>query len=433
LLAAFLTLSSGAAVADELTDAAKRLLEQRRAREAYQLLLPHESARAGDIEYDYLLGIAANDAGEAERAVFALERVLALQPDNHLARAEIARAYLALGERDAARREFDTVRAQAIPEAAKANIERMLAAIRAAETTRIEGFIELGGGYDSNVNAATASSQITIPAAVPGIGGATLVLDPLSRQREDAFAAVSAGVNLTQKLAGAWALVAAASGLARLQQDEKQFDQLTLDGSLGARWSRGGDAVTLGGQLQSFELDYARFREVRGLVAQWQHSYDDNRQVSLFGQYSQLRYPTQSIRDADREVIGAAYGKAFAARYSPVVFGTGYVGRERERASDVPQLGNELWGVRIGGQLAFGSGWGLGATASYEERRYGGPEPIFLETRKDRQSDLSAEVSYLLRARTTVLGRVAYTDNRSNLPLTRFDRTVAGISVRFSF
>jgi tetratricopeptide (TPR) repeat protein len=420
-------------VADELTEAAKRLLEQRRAREAYQLLLPHESARAGDIEYDYLLGIAANDAGEAERAVFALERVLALQPDNHLARAEIARAYLALGEREAARREFDTVRAQAIPDAAKANIERMLAAIRAAETTRIEGFIELGGGYDSNVNAATASSQITIPTAVPGIGGATLVLDPLSQQREDAFAAASAGVNLTQKLAGAWALLAAASGLARLQQDEKQFDQLTLDGSLGARWSRGSDAVTLAGQLQSFELDYARFREVRGLVAQWQHSYDDNRQASLFGQYSQLRYPTQSIRDADREVLGAAYGKAFVARYSPVLFGTGYVGRERERASDVPHLGNELWGVRLGGQLAIGRGWGFGATAAYEERRYGGPEPIFLETRKDRQSDLSAEVSYLLRAHTTVLARIAYTDNRSNLPLTRFDRSVAGISVRFGF
>jgi hypothetical protein len=89
--------------------------------------------------------------------------------------------------------------------------------------------------------------------------------------------------------------------------------------------------------------------------------------------------------------------------------------------------------VRLGGQLAIGRGWGFGATAAYEERRYGGPEPIFLETRKDRQSDLSAEVSYLLRAHTTVLARIAYTDNRSNLPLTRFDRSVAGISVRFGF
>ena len=428
-----LVAAGGAALGDELTERAKQLLEQRRAKEAYQLLLPEESARAGDIEFDYLLGIAANDAGEHERAVFALERVLALQPGSHLARAEIARAYLALGEREAARRDFETVRSQPIPEPAKANIERFLAAIRAAETTRVEGFIELGFGYDSNVNAATASSQVAIPAAVPGIGGATLVLDPLSREREDAFAALSAGVNLTHKLSDAWALVGAAAGLARLQQDENQFDQTTLDASLGARWSRGRNAVTLGGQLQSFELDYARYREVTGLVAQWQHSYDEYRQVSLFGQHARLRYPTQSIRDADREVLGAAYGHAFSVRYTPVIFGSAYAGRERELASDVPQLGHELWGVRAGGQLALGNGWGVLATAAYEERRYGGPEPIFLDTRKDRQTDLSAGVSYLLRAHTAVLAQIAYTDNRSNIPLNKFDRTVAGVSVRFTF
>jgi tetratricopeptide (TPR) repeat protein len=425
--------AGGAALGDELTEKAKSLLEQRRAREAYELLLPEESARAGDIEFDYLLGIAANDAGEPERAVFALERVLALQPENHLARAEIARAYLALGEREAARREFETVRGQPIPEPAKANIERFLAAIRAADTTRVEGFIELGFGYDTNVNAATASSQVTIPAAVPGIGGATLVLDPLSRQREDAFAALSGGLNLTHRLSEAWALVGAAGALARLHQDEAQFDQTTLDASLGARWSRGRDAVTLGAQLQSFELDYARYREVAGLLAQWQHSYDGEQQVSLFGQHARLRYPTQGIRDADRDVLGAAYGRAFTVRYSPVIFGSAYAGRERELASGVPNIGYELWGVRAGGQLALGKGWGLLASAAYEERRYGGPEPIFLETRKDRQTDLSAGVSYLLRAHAAVVGQVAYTDNRSNIPLSRFDRTVTGVSMRFTF
>jgi hypothetical protein len=434
LAAGLLAVAAGsAALGDELTERARQLLEQRRAKEAYQLLLPQESARAGDIEFDYLLGIAANDAGEAERAIFALERVLALQPENHLARAEIARAYLALGQRDAARREFETVRGQPIPEPAKANIERFLAAIRAAETTRVEGFIELGFGYDSNVNAATASSQITIPAAVPGIGGATLVLDPLSREREDAFAALSGGLNITHRLSQAWALVAAGSGLARLHQDETQFDQTTLDASLGARWSRGKDAVTLGGQLQSFQLDYARYREVAGLLAQWQHSYDEQRQFSLFGQHARLRYPAQSIRDADRDVLGAAYGRAFAVRYTPVVFGSAYAGRERELAPDVPQIGYELWGVRAGGQLALGNGWGVLASAAYEERHYGGPEPVFLETRRDRQTDLSAGVSYLLRAHASVVAQVAYTDNRSNIPLSKFERTVAGISLRFTF
>jgi tetratricopeptide (TPR) repeat protein len=433
LAAALLAVAAGgAALGDELTEKAKSLLEQRRAKEAYELLLPEESARAGDIEFDYLLGIAANDTGEPERAVFALERVLALQPENHLARAEIARAYLALGEREAARREFETVRSQPIPESAKANIERFLAAIRAAETTRVEGFVELGFGYDTNINAATASSQITV-AALPGIGGATLVLDPLSRAREDAFAALSAGLNVTHKLSEAWALVGAAGGLARLYQDEKQFDQTTLDASLGARWSRGRDALTLGAQLQSFELDYARYREVAGLLAQWQHSFDEQQQVSLFGQHARLRYPTQSIRNADRDVLGAAYARAFTVRYSPVIFGSAYGGRERELDSSVPNIGYELWGVRAGGQLAFGKGWALLASAAYEERNYGGPEPVFLETRQDRQTDLSVGLSYLLRAHITLIGQIAYTDNRSNIPLFAYDRTVAGVSMRFTF
>jgi hypothetical protein len=391
--------------------------------------LPHESERAGDIEFDYLLGIAANDSGEAERAVFALERVLALQPDNHLARAEIARAYLALGERDAARREFETVRSQSIPEPAKASIERYLAAIRAADTTRIEGFIELGGGYDSNVNSATASSQIALPA----FGGVVATLDPLTTRRGDSFGAIAGGINVTHKLSEIWALVGNLAGSARAYPDEDRFDQFTLDASLGARWSRGRDAVTLGGQLQSFELDYARYREVAGLVAQWQHSYDNDSQVSLFAQYAQLRYPTQSIRDADRQVLGAAYGRAFAVRYAPVLFASAYAGRENELASDFPQIGFDLWGVRAGGGLAFGRGWGVQATAAYEERHYGGEEPIFLETRKDRQTDLSAAVSYLLRAHTTVLVQVAYTDNRSNIPINKFDRAVGGVSIRFTF
>lgn len=424
-----LVVASGAALCDELTDRARQLLEQRRAREAYELLLPHESERAGNVEYDYLLGIAANDAGEAERAVFALERVLALEPQNHLARAEIARAYLALGERDAARREFETVRGQPIPEAAKASIERFLAAIRAADTTRVDGFIEFGGGYDTNVNAATSAAQV----ALPLFGGAIATLDPLTTRRADSFGALAGGIYVTHKLAEAWALVGNASGSARLHPHEDQFDQMTLDASLGARWSHGSDALTLGGQLQSFQLDYARYREVAGAVAQWQHSYDDNRQISLFGQHARLRYPTQNIRDADRDVLGIAYGHAFTVRYAPVLFGSAYAGRERPLASEVPNVGYDLWGVRVGAQLSFGRGWGVFASAAYEERDYGGPEAIFLETRRDRQTDLGLGASYLLRAHTTVIAQVAYTDNRSNIPISKFDRTVAGVSVRFTF
>ncbi len=429
VLAALLAACSASAFSDELTDRARSLLTQRQAKQAYELLLPQESSRAGDPEYDYLLGIAALDAGEYERAVFALERVLAVQPDNHLARAEIARAYLALGEADTAKREFEAVRRQPIPADARATIDKFLSAIAATEITQVAGYIELGAGYDTNVNSATGSTQIALP-ILPGI---SFVLDPTSRQRADTFSALSGGVSVTHKVAPEWAIVGGASAAGKLHEDEKNFDTLTLDANLGGRWTRGKNAVTVGAQWQSFELDWARFRESRGVIGQWQHNYDEARQATVFGQHSQLRYPSQTIRNADRDVVGVAYGQALAMAYTPVVFGSAYGARERELSAGVPHLGHTALGARIGGQARLGAGWSVFANASYERRRYGGPDPVFLETRTDRQTDVGGGASYLFRPGTTLVGQVNHTDNRSNIDLNRFKRTVVSFAVRFSF
>ena len=91
-LLALLALLPGFALADELTDHAKTLLEQNKAAEAFALLNVEESVRAGEVSYDLLLGISAVESGQNTRAVFALERVLAMEPNNARARAEIARA-----------------------------------------------------------------------------------------------------------------------------------------------------------------------------------------------------------------------------------------------------------------------------------------------------------------------------------------------------
>jgi hypothetical protein len=230
-----------------------------------------------------------------------------------------------------------------------------------------------------------------------------------------------------------WALVGNAAASARMHQDESRFDQLTLDASLGARWSRARNAITLAGQVQSFELDYERYRQARGVLAQWQHSPDERSQASLFAQHSALRYPAQGIRDADRSVVGAAYGRAFSVRYSPVMFASVYAGTEDELAAGVAHLGHELWGARLGGQVQLGAGWSVLASVSHEERRYGGPDPLFLDTRRDRQTDLTAGVAYLLRANTTLLMQLAHTQNRSNVPINKFDRSAATLSVRFAF
>ena len=423
-----LAFAAGAA-ADAFTDRAKRLIEQGQQKAAYDLLLPQESARAGDPVYDYLLGIAANDMHDYERAVFALERVLAVQPDNALARAEIAKAYFAMGERETARKEFESVRKQPIPQQAKDTIDRYLSAISASEVTQVSGFVELGLGYDSNVNSATSANQIALPA----LGGIVATLNPGATQRSDKFAALSTGMNITHRVAKEWSLVGGGAVAVKKNEHADLFDTLSFDGNLGARWSRGAEAITAGTQYQTFQLDHNTFRNTSGLIAQWQHSYDERRQATLYTQYSELRYPTQTIRNANRKIIGAAYAQAFTGDRQPVLFGSVYAGSEDELAEGVPHLGHKPLGVRIGGQMRLTPGLSAFANASYEHRRYGGPEPIFLVTRTDRQYDVSGGLSYVLRPGTTLIGQLAHTDNRSNVELDRFRRTLVTVSLRFNF
>jgi len=429
MLAPVLIALPALALGDALTDRAGALLKRGDAKAAYELLLPLESQRAGDPEFDYLLGIAALDAGDAERAVFALERVLALQPDNPVARAEIARAYYAMGEREQARREFEAVRAQAIPEEARATVDRFLSAIAAAETTRLDGYLELGLGYDSNVSSAIASSTIAIPA----FGGAAFALAPSLRELGDQFFNIAGGVSFTSRLSQPWSVVGGAAAQLRRNSDATLFNTSAVDGNLGLRYAVGLNAFTLGAQAQYYGLNDQSYRESVGGVAQWQHSFDERTQASLYGQYAQLRYATQPVRDADRSVIGVAYAQAFSGEFSPAIFASLYGGEENAVDESVPWLGHTPVGVRLGGQLRLGGGWSLSGSLSYEQRRYGGVEPLFLVTREDEQTDASLGLSYRWRPSTTVLAQVAYTDNQSNVALNDFDRTIVSMALRFNF
>src|SRR5262245_2484764 len=87
LLALCCCLAAPVFAADDVVLQAKKYIDQNSPQAAYDLLAPLQSERAGDPEYDYLLGVAALGIGHNTEAVFALERVLAVQPNSAPARA----------------------------------------------------------------------------------------------------------------------------------------------------------------------------------------------------------------------------------------------------------------------------------------------------------------------------------------------------------
>ena len=427
-VAALFVLLQSLAFADQITDRARFLLQQKDPQAAYRLLEPLESQRAGDPEYDYLLGIAALDSGERERAVFALERVLAVNPNHAQARAEIARAYFLLGEKENALREFQNVRATNPPEAVKQTIDRYLSAL-GASPTQFSGFLEIGVGWDSNVNSATASNQIAIPA----LGGIVATIAPSGVRIHDTFTTVGGGVSFVHGFTPEWAVVAGAAVNGKFNTHQSDFSTGTVDGNLGLRWSRGREAVTAGYQGQDFRVDNDDFRRSNGVVAQWQHSYSENSQVSLFVQEADLSYPTQSTRDARRTIVGIAFGYGWDTPRKPVVFGSLYGGSEKQKEADQPQLGHKPVGGRLGGQLSMGANAVLFGLVSYERRVYGGDEPFFLVTRRDKQADIRLGMNYALRPGWLLVPQIAYTDNQSNIDLDKYGRTVISLTLRKTF
>jgi tetratricopeptide (TPR) repeat protein len=118
-------------VSEKILHDADALINSGKPAEAYALLSPLDFDYSGNARFDYLLGIAALDSGHADKATLVFERVLAVDPSFAGARLDMARAYFQLGDMVRAKTEFDEVMKQSPPEAARATIQKYLAAIDA--------------------------------------------------------------------------------------------------------------------------------------------------------------------------------------------------------------------------------------------------------------------------------------------------------------
>jgi tetratricopeptide (TPR) repeat protein len=415
---------------DASLERARQLLQSKQPKAAYALLSPLEQERAGDPQFDYLLGIAALDAGQLTRAVFALERVLAVQPDHPQARAEIARAYFLMGENRAAREEFEAVKQNRPPEQVSSTIDKFLDALDARERARgtgLTGFLEATLGHDSNANAATATTSFAIP-IIPGL---VFNLAPASAKQPDDFWALAGGVSGRYALNETIALVGNASFDQRMNSSLDQFDTGSINASGGASVRRDADEFTGAAQFQTYDVDRNRFREAAGLVAQWRRTLGVSDQVTAYVQHTRLTYPSQTARNANRTVVGGAWAHAYSG--GSASFAGIYAGKEDPLGDNAPQFGHDLWGGRVGGQVGMGDKWILSATLAYEDRKYGGPDPFFAVERHDRETQLRLAASYLIDRRWSVNPAITRIDNRSNVVINEYDRTIVSVSLRYDF
>lgn len=400
-----------------------------------EALLAQEAQQAGNPDFDYALGVAALDAGHLSRAIFALERVVAVQPGNGPARAELARAYLAAGDVARGREELMLVRRSELPPEAAQAIDRVLGALDASPSAdrqrRINGYVEASLARDSNVNSATNAGQFALPA----FGGLLFTMAPEARQRSDTVLGAAAGASAQVPLSADWDLVAGANLRATSPRQVHEMQTTVADFSLGATHLGEDRSQTLAWQSTGAWLDGGRYRTAHGVAAQWQQQLDRRTQGNVFAQLSRQSYAGQAERNTDRGVLGLALARSFGEGQR-LAYGSVYRVRERPREGADGGLndhhGHQGYGARLGAEQALGAAT-LFVEWQVERRHYGGTEPLFDVQRHDHQSDWLAGLRWPIGRQWQLLPQLRRTIARSNVVLYDYQKTVVQVAVRREF
>ena len=416
-------------------DDAKALLKQGKPAESMELLERYLVDYSQDQEYNYLLGISSLDAGKAGNAVFAFERVLAINPGHVWARAELARALIALTEYEAARLELTQVKTYPLPPEVAARVDEILAQLERAVArptagkgaTTLSAYIEGELGYDTNINTATNATTIMIPVlSLPG------TLSGLSTAQKSSLLGLNGGVSVYKRISETVDIYGNADGRLRYHPNQPGFAVGTLAGGVGMRITKGLDQYSFGLTQYTYYIDKYRNDDDTGIYGQWLHELSMQNMVGLFGQYTQIKHPIAPYLNTDLYIVGGIWKHAFLGSGDPTIKLTAYVGDDKERNND-PTVGRSLYGAKGDGEYKLRDDLKLFGGVAVSHARYGGTNIWYGKKREDWRYDLNAGVAYKPFREWTITSQFNYTHNSTDISLCDFNRKQIIFNVRRDF
>lgn len=420
----------------DLVDRAKAHLRDGKPQAAYDLLEPRAD-ELNDAESAYLLGIAALDTGKAGLAVIAFERALAYDPRYAIARAELARALVQLGETDQARVELARLQREEVPPQVKPRLQALQKAlaeqadVARRRTSGVSWYLEGETGYDSNIN--TGANSRTFP--IPLFGGANVTLASIFQKHDSAFAGAGAGFVAYNEVRPGLRLFGGLDGRLRYnlrEFEDGEYHSSVWSGNAGARWQDGRHTLT--GALTVLENRVVNevFDRQWGGYGNWQYQVDSYNEFGIFGQWLDMTHPIQRSLDTTFRLIGAGWRHGFEAKGAPVLTGALYFGDDDERGSD-PAVGRRIVGARIAYEQRLEIGARLIASLARQESKYGGRNIFFMRTRADTRDDFALGLAFSPAKDYTLTPQYLYTRNKSNIPVVDFTRHQLLVTLRRDF
>ena len=438
VLVAALFAATSASAADSGLDRVRALLRDGKAADAYALLERQEFERAGEVDFDTLLGIAALDSGKPDRATLAFERVLALNPNAAGVRLDMARAYFALGDFPRARQELDAVAELNPPPAARAAIEKYRLAIEDRERARrttVNAYVEGFAGHDDNITSVVRDFTNAVLATynLPGFqptGNAV--------KRSSSIFGTAAGVEVAHQATERVTLTAAADFRHRQVSSAENYNSNQLDLRAGASYAQGADmyraGVTVQGFRQRTDLPTSDRNSV-GLNAEWRHAFSTSNQASLFALLTRQRFPDIAVNDVNTVALGAGWLHQYDSPRKPLIYASLLAGQDnaQNRLANGSDNSKRFLNGRLYGQVSTGEASDLYASVGLLYRKDRSPFARSTNVSFGHDHTVDATVGWNWRpaGNWTVRPQVAYIENRSNVALSEYHRTEFMVTVRY--
>ncbi len=436
-----LLLSSAAApvVADYIDDIGSAYMSGK-SESAYEMARGHLLEGEGDPRFDLYYGLAAIDSGSTSEGVFALERLLTLQPESHQARLGLVRGYYELGQYGRSRKELHTLLAGAPPEEIRQQAEQYQSRVLQRTTSsRASGglYAELGVGYDNNINSGAADRSVFVPL----VGWATTLRDEALAE-DSGYMHAAVGVYGLVPLNRWFSLFGSLDGSKRDNIESSRHDvgQVNVEG--GAAFNFGINELRFTALWQDYRLGNDPYRKMLGGRAEWRHGLVDGGRLTLFLERDRLDYSSDvlTVLDSRLTVVGLDWLQPLSSDGRSIFIASLYGGEEREREDPpvVPVFGQtvpdrDLYGFRLGTELAASSDYSVDVTLLAERSDYNQRDPLFLRKREDDYYSVVVGATWDFRRQWSLRGEVSYADNSSNIDIYSYDRVGAGVTLRFDY
>lgn len=451
-LALLLNASAGFAQAsgDDAVPKAKALVESKAADQAFKLLAPLESTRAGEPQFDYWLGVAAFESNRLERASLAFERALTVNPDFDAARVELGRTLLRLRSYDLAEKEFQRLLTRPLAPEIKKSLEEYLNAItkaRAKERLSVNTFVEVGGGRDNNLSSTT--NDFT-GAVLNSFGLAGIAPTGNSIKRTDNYAAVGAGLDVTNRYREDRTLFGMLTARGRFYGQETDYNYASVDAMGGHEWRLGERSLSWTGFVQSYKqkgafdqaVALARVtndRNVFGTGLDLRMAVSETSILNIGLQGAAVRYRTNERQDTYQATLAATWQTMPSAWEGGSFAATTFYTKDRARQSLNLAINTDVSRHSYGLRLAVQSNprdvvaWSLSTGWVRREDEKSFARAALVEFGRDDLTDISLKLAWRFYGEWTLQPYLNVMRNRSNIALYTFNKTDGGFMIRRDF